>query len=128
MDTPCPCGSNVPFGRCCEPVVTGDISAPTAERLMRSRYTAYHRGDARHVLRTWHPDTRPVSLDLDDDREWTGLDVLAVTGGGMLHTSGTVDFVAHFRDRRRGRSGVGEMRENSRFERVSGVWMYVEEL
>ena len=49
--------------------------------------------DADYLLRTWHPDTRPPSLDLDDRREWTGLEILGTTGGGMLHTTGTVDFV-----------------------------------
>ena len=34
---------------------------------MRSRFTAFALGDADYLLRTWHPDTRPESLELDPD-------------------------------------------------------------
>jgi SEC-C motif-containing protein len=37
----CPCGSQKPFSDCCEPYVSGAEAAPTAEALMRSRYSAY---------------------------------------------------------------------------------------
>ena len=33
---------------------------------MRSRFSAFARGDAGYLLRSWHPSTRPTSLDLDD--------------------------------------------------------------
>ena len=45
MPTPpkpgCPCGSTLPILRCCGPYIAGAELAPTAEALMRSRYTAY---------------------------------------------------------------------------------------
>lgn len=88
---------------------------------MRSRYTAFTVLDADYLLRTWHPDTRPRMLELDDKRRWTGLDILATSGGGLLHTSGTVEFAAHFRDGRR----AGTQRELSDFVRVDGEWVYV---
>ena len=37
----CPCGSELAYKSCCEPIVKGKTLAPTAEALMRSRYTAY---------------------------------------------------------------------------------------
>ncbi len=37
----CPCGSNKPYTDCCARYVEGNKHAPTAEALMRSRYTAY---------------------------------------------------------------------------------------
>nr|WP_316226808.1 SEC-C metal-binding domain-containing protein [Bradyrhizobium sp. SZCCHNS3052] len=40
----CPCGSGLPYDRCCGPYLDGDDQPPTAEALMRSRYTAYTRG------------------------------------------------------------------------------------
>ena len=33
---------------------------------MRSRYSAYVRGLAGYLRHTWHPDTRPAELSLDD--------------------------------------------------------------
>ena len=40
-----------------------------AERLMRSRYTAFVVGDATHLERSWHPRTRPDDIDLDPDSD-----------------------------------------------------------
>ena len=116
----CPCDSGKPLSTCCGPLVDGSTSAPTAERLMRSRYTAFTLGDADYLLHTWHPDTRPRTIDLDERRRWTGLEIIGVTGGGMLHTEGTVEFVAHYRDGRKS----GSQRENSAFSRVDGRWVY----
>jgi SEC-C motif-containing protein len=123
----CPCGAGPEYDACCGPLLAGTLldgtqSAPTAERLMRSRFTAFARGDRDYLLRTWHPSTRPTRLELDDDQVWTRLEVLGSTGGGMLHTEGTVDFVAHYRT---GRT-AGKMEQHSRFTRVDGLWFYLD--
>jgi len=89
---------------------------------MRSRYAAFALGDAAYLLATWHPATRPARLDLDADVRWTGLDVLATTGGSMLAAEGTVQFRAHYVSG--GRSGAQV--ENSRFLRHDGQWRYVD--
>ena len=61
----CPCGSRRVYEECCEPFHLG-AAAPTAEALMRSRYSAFALGLAPYLLRTWHPSTRPASLSLDE--------------------------------------------------------------
>jgi SEC-C motif-containing protein len=94
--------------------------APTAEALMRSRYTAYTRGATDYLLRTWHPRSRPPGLDLDPELEWTGLTVLSAVGG-LLDLHGEVRFEARYRDR--GRPGV--LSEHSTFVREDGTWWYV---
>lgn len=119
--TPCPCGRGVPLGECCGPFLAGK-NAPTAEHLMRSRYTAFAVGDADHLSRTWHPSTRPATLDLDPVQRWTGLEVLHTTGGSFLHTEGTVEFRAH--SVYRGEAEV--MHEHSRFVREDGAWFYLD--
>lgn len=121
-DAPCPCLSGETYGGCCRPFHTGDASAPTAERLMRSRYSAFVVGDAAYLLRTWHPSTRPRSLELDPDVEWRRLEIAATSRGGMLDTQGTVEFRAHFRQG--GKRGV--QHERSRFVRKAGAWLYVD--
>src|SRR5690554_275105 len=68
---PCPCGSGTGYARCCGPI-HADAKPPTAERAMRARYSAYAVGDTVHLLRSWHPDTRPSVLDLDPTQEWIG--------------------------------------------------------
>ncbi len=117
----CPCGSGEAFGACCGPLLAGE-PAPTAERLMRSRYTAFATGDADHLVRTWHPRTRPAELDLDAGQRWTGLRILFVSGGGQTDNEGIVEFEASWS------SGPerGVLRERSRFSRRGGRWVYVD--
>ena len=89
---------------------------------MRSRYSAFVLGDAGYLLRTWHPSTRPATLELDDGVRWTGLDVLATTGGSLLAAEGTVEFRAHHVVAGR----AGAQHERSRFLREQGRWFYLD--
>lgn len=120
-DVRCFCLSGSPYGECCGPFHAGVAAAPTAERLMRSRYSAYALGDVSYLLRTWHPSTRPSELTLDPELRWYRLDVLATSGGGMLETDGIVEFRAHYK----APDGAGAQHETSRFVRHTGAWVYV---
>jgi len=119
----CPCGTGLVLDECCGRYLTGGAApAPTAEALMRSRYTAFVVGDVAHLLATWHPDTRPPSLELDAGTRWLGLDVLDVVAGGPLAAAGEVEFRAsHVHGGRR-----GAQHERSRFSRVGGRWHYLD--
>jgi SEC-C motif-containing protein len=119
---PCPCGTGLPTTECCGRLHDGSATAGTAEQLMRSRYSAFALGDAEYLLATWHPTTRPRTLDLDPDVRWTGLDVLATTGGTLLTSAGTVEFRAHYIAGKR----AGSQHENSRFVREDGRWHYLD--
>ncbi|GHG42950.1 UPF0225 protein [Sinomonas cellulolyticus] len=129
----CPCGAGDTYAACCaryhEAARMGDgAGAPTAEALMRSRYTAFAVGGtamADYLLATWHPSTRPAALELDDETQWRRLDVVRTTAGGPFDTEGTVDFAAHWREGGpSGRRGV--LREHSRFVREGGRWFYLD--
>ncbi len=122
--SPCPCGRTETYGDCCAPFHQGRATAPTAERLMRSRYSAFVVGDTGYLLRTWHPTTRPGSLELDPDLRWSGLDILGTTGGSAFHTEGTVEFRAHFTLH----GHADSQYEHSRFVRESGQWVYLDAL
>ena len=123
--TPCPCGTGADLAECCGRYLTGGgADAPTAERLMRSRYTAFAVGDLAHLTASWHPSTRPIALRDDPTTRWTGLEVLATTGGSLFDREGTVTFRAHHRTA--GEDGV--LAETSRFVREGGRWLYVEPL
>jgi SEC-C motif domain protein len=117
----CPCGLDKSYDPCCGALHSGAAAASTAEQLMRSRYSAFAVADEAYLLRTWHPDTRPSTVDFEPRQRWTGLEILGTTGGGVFHTEGTVEFIARYRVR--GRSG--ELRENSDFVRLDGLWVYV---
>lgn len=119
----CPCLSGLPYAECCEPLHRGVITAPTAEQLMRSRYSAFAVGDADYVLATWHPSTRPATLELDPELRWYRLDIIGRSAGGPLDSHGEVEFEAFWRSP----DARGSQRERSTFVREGGRWLYVAE-
>ncbi|MFI6366504.1 YchJ family protein [Nocardia sp. NPDC050630] len=118
---PCPCKRGEAFGACCGPVLAGERSAATAEALMRSRYTAFVVGDTEYLLRSWHPRTRPKTLELDPDQRWLFLEILRTERGGPFDDTGIVEFIAHYKTDRR-----GSLHEVSTFTRVDGAWVYLD--
>lgn len=119
---PCPCDSGRPFGACCAPYLRGEALPPGAEALMRSRYCAFALEDEAYLLATWHPATRPVRLDLDQEPrpKWLGLRVKARAEQDPDHA--TVTFVARYKIAGRGH----RLQEVSRFERRDGRWYYLD--
>ena len=89
---------------------------------MRSRYAAYVRGRLEHVLRTWHPRTRPHELADVPGLTWTGLAVLATEHGGPGEDEGVVEFAASYATP----EGPGSQHERSRFRRRAGRWFYLD--
>lgn len=117
---PCPCGSGRSLGSCCAPRLSGVLAAPTAEALMRSRYTAYVLGNTDYLLATWCSDARPDQLEVSAATRWLGLQVIGSEGGGEADHEGTVEFVARFLEGDR----YGELHEISGFGREQGMWCY----
>ena len=113
----CPCG-RAPYDECCRPLLERRQDATSPEELMRSRYTAFAKGDRFHLARTWHPRTRPDDVTVDPSTRWTGLRIVSSAEDG---DEGTVDFVARYEDA----SGPGELREHSRFVRRRR-WVYLD--
>ena len=123
-NSPCPCGSDKPYAHCCARYLDRDEQAETAERLMRSRYTAYTQGREDYLLRTWHPSTRPESLNLRETGavRWLGLKILRVEAGGIDDSEGLVEFVA----RHKVAGKASRLRETSRFVRERETWFYLD--
>ena len=117
----CPCGSGRTLAACCGRFHDGE-PAPDAERLMHARYSAYVLGREDYLLATWHPATRPTTLELDTVQrpQWLGLTVKAHTPQDKTHS--TVEFVAGYKLNGR----AFRLHETSRFERVDGRWLYVD--
>jgi len=118
---PCPCGSRRPYADCCAPWHAGGV-APTAETLMRSRYSAYVLALEPYLLVTWHADTRPAQLDLaaDEAPRWLGLEIRRHESTG--DNSATVEFVTRYKTGGR----AHRLHEVSRFLREEGRWYYVD--
>lgn len=119
----CPCLSGATYGDCCGPLHRGDHAAPTAERLMRSRYSAYVHRDEAYLGATWHPSTRPADLTVDPGTRWFRLDILRTERGGPFDDTGVVEFEA----RSRSDGEVHVQHEASRFVRDRDRrWLYVD--
>ncbi len=123
----CPCGSRADLDDCCGPIIAGDVSAPTAEALMRSRYTAFTRADMAYVESTQIQDEDDESDSAANENEmneveWVGLEIFKTADGGEDDDTGMVEFAAQFK-----RDGVlGVHRERSSFRREDGNWIYVD--
>ena len=107
---------------CCGPFLAGASVPPTAEALMRSRYTAFTQGDADYLRTTWHSSTGPAEIASNPAPTWVGLKILTTEAGGPEATEGWVEFVARYRLGGR----AFRLHERSRFVRENGAWRYVD--
>ncbi|MGH8763103.1 MAG: YchJ family protein [Nitrosospira sp.] len=119
--SPPPEGIGKDYAGCCRRYLEDGEVAPTAEALMRSRYTAYALGREDYLLATWHHRTRPASLELGGEpRKWLGLEVRRNEQPAPDHA--VVEFVARYKVGGR----AHRLHEISRFVRDAGQWFYVE--
>ena len=122
--TPCPCGSSNSYQNCCNNYISANHYPETAEKLMRSRFSAYCVGAYQYILDTYHASTQPSisaqSLAQEDSAtQWLTLDVIESINSGQ---TATVCFKAY-------RQHNGEfycLHENSRFVLEDNRWLYVD--
>tara|TARA_R110000824_G_scaffold118960_13_gene271880 strand:- start:14968 stop:15462 length:495 start_codon:yes stop_codon:yes gene_type:complete len=123
----CPCASGKAFAACCEPYLTGAALPPSAEALMRSRYTAFATGNIVYLEESLMPGTREDfdaagAAEWSKSSEWTGLEVRYVENGGEADDEGYVEFVACFRQ-----EGADRVHhETGHFGRHDGRWYYID--
>ena len=121
----CPCGSGRAYDDCCEPYISGKAKAPTAEALMRSRYSAYAEHAVDYIINTCvhrgKDDIDPKSTrEWSEKSTWLGLNIISAEKGGSADTEGTVEFDAHYE-----RDGLKEVHhERARFKKQNGEWLY----
>ena len=124
--TICLCGSGKELEACCLPLING-AAAPSAEALMRSRYTAFKLGnldyvDSTHASDMAEPFDREHGQVMVDEIDWRGLEIMKVVGGGADDQTGEVEFTARFK--RQGQTGIHH--ERATFRREQGRWVYVD--
>ncbi|RYZ85681.1 MAG: zinc chelation protein SecC [Moraxellaceae bacterium] len=123
----CPCGHHSPLATCCLPFIRGVANPPTAEALMRSRYTAHVLLDADYLWDTWNPEQRVRSnkeeiMGWASSCEWRGLQILKTEAGRHDDLDGLVTFIAIFRQNGK----LHHHQETSIFKKVLGRWLYVD--
>ncbi len=90
---------------------------------MRSRYTAYVRGEVDYLVRTQLGGTidRAAMAQRSKQTLWMGLEIVDTRAGGPTDETGIVEFIA--RGVTNGKPFT--QRERSQFRRVDGAWFYV---
>lgn len=129
MDTQiekCPCGSSLAFADCCEPLIKGVKEAPTAEALMRSRYSAHVIAAIDYIQQTTHSSQRKNTDSKSTavwcrKSEWQSLEILATEGGGPEDKTGTVEFIARYRHKGK----PVKYHEIAEFVREDERWFFV---
>ena len=131
-DAICPCRvldtDERDYADCCKPYLEEGKAPPTAEALMRSRYTAFVKATsiisktrlrrARATISTRRPS--PTGRNSPSGSAWS---FCRRKRGGKADDSGYVEFIAHF-------SHEGERyahRERSLFRKADARWFFQEE-
>ncbi len=120
----CLCGSDLLPNQCCSLFHSGEENADTAEKLMRSRFTAYAQQNESYLLNTWDGGKRPEYIDFSQEGNviWQRLEIVGKKKGGAKDSKGIVEFKAFYRL-------DGEdylMHEISRFVKKQGEWFYLD--
>lgn len=117
----CPCCSGKTYEECCKPYHLGEKLAPTAEALMRSRFSAFAIPNGDYLMDTTHPSKRKLHSKEDlqewgEINEWGKLEI--VSKPSINH----VEFKAFYTDE----NGQPQLHhELSLFEKVDDNWYYV---
>jgi len=123
--TSCPCGSGQALTDCCAPYIDGSATAPSAEALMRARYTAHTQGNMDFLVASHAQETRD-DIDIEMTRrwaqrcEWLGLEITGTEQGQTGDRAGVVEFIAHYRERDQRQ----QHRERALFDFVDDRWVY----
>lgn len=122
----CACGSQIEYSSCCEPYITGKLEAPTAEALMRSRYTAHVVAVIPYLKKTLAPEARKNFNEQEvrawaTNSEWLGLKIVTAREGA---SEATVEFIATYKSDEK----VLEHHEVAQFKKASDKkrWFFVE--
>lgn len=123
---PCPCTSGKVYSECCGIYLCSKTHPPTAEALMRSRYTAYALGEIEFLPRTL-PLLDRKSFDRrgakqwSEQSEWLGLEVIEVKESNQGKKA-TVEFKAKFKIS----NEEFEHHEISQFEKQMDRWFLLD--
>lgn len=123
MSTRCPCHSHQLYAECCEPYLTGKHTAPTAEALMRSRYTAFAKRKFAYLVKTMKGAAAKAFNIAAAKKDapfihWLKLEVIHAQ---EQNDAGVVEFKAHFQYQ----NTTSVLHEESQFLKINGEWFYV---
>ena len=121
MSKVCYCGSSNSYKECCEKFINSSQNAPTAEALMRSRYSAYATQAVGYLIATTAVLQRKLLIKSDilewsQSNKWNKLEIIEAT-------ENTVEFKAYYTDS----NNLSYIHhEKSTFIIEDGKWCYVD--
>ncbi|MDR1867310.1 MAG: YchJ family protein [Treponema sp.] len=120
----CHCGSGSLYQECCEPFIIGTALPPTAEALMRSRYSAYVEHAINYIVSTCTKTQERIdekqTRAWSEQSEWLKLEILSVAEGREQDSTGTVEFKAYYKH-----DGIPDVHhEKAFFKKQGGKWVY----
>jgi SEC-C motif domain protein len=123
----CPCGSELAYEECCEPVIKGKKMAESPEQVMRSRYSAYVKREIDYLgeslLPSGNKDFDPKSTrEWAESAEWQDLQITGTTAGGPDDLEGEVEFIATFKQK----GQQMKHHELASFKKQDGKWYFVD--
>ncbi len=129
----CPCRTmdqqKLNYESCCAPFIEQKKKAPTAESLMRARYCAYVVKNIDYIDQTQietktETFNKEEALKWAESSEWLGLEIKKSHKGGPSDATGTVEFIAHYKDKNSGTELSHH--ETSLFQKQDGQWKFKE--
>lgn len=117
----CPCCSGKTYEECCKPYHNGEKNAPTAEALMRSRFSAFAIPNGEYLMETTLPSKRKYHNKKDlqewgESNKWTRLEII---NKPSLYK---VEFKAFYTDEN---NKAQIHHELSTFKLIQNRWYYV---
>ena len=117
----CPCCSEKSYEQCCRPYHVGEKNAPTAEALMRSRFSAFAFPNGEYLMETTLPEKRKFH-NTDDLQEWGEINTWTKLEMVQKPAQDQVEFKAYYTDE----DGQPQLHhELSLFRKLNGRWYYV---
>lgn len=116
----CTCGSEKECDECCGAIIEASRNALTPEELMRSRYSAYVKGNGKYLVLSAVKENRyeeDIALieEFSNSVQWLKLVVLNAKDS-------QVEFKAYYRDK----DGIKVLHEKSNFKKEDEMWRYAD--
>ena len=121
----CPCGYEKSYEECCAPLHEGQEKAPTAQALMRSRYSAFVKNKIKYIASTHVPGTKDFdaaeAAKWAENSIWKGLEIVKTNLGQEEDKSGVVEFKAFYSDQKENDFIHHEI---AKFKKQDDTWFY----
>lgn len=116
----CPCNPEKKYSECCQKAHQNINSVTTAEKLMRSRYSAFVLANTKYLQKSHHSTTRLTKQENRDLEKWTK-SVNWIKLEILNTTENTVEFKAFFKEN----GMTNYIHENSKFCIENEHWVYL---